>query len=111
MLMCIRSCLSLWLPGAQKTCFRGHVEICRELIAFVATVDAEDSKHLTPLLIAVENNKAKVAQVLCEAGASTSAASPVDGRTPLHLAANKGFVECAEVLLQHGAPIDEKPNK
>lgn len=90
---------------------RGHAEVCRELIAYVAVVDAEDSKHLTPLLIAVANNKPKVVQVLCEAGASTSAASPADGRTPLHLAANKGFVECAEFLLQHGAPIDAKPNK
>lgn len=74
-------------------------------------MDAEDSKHRTSLLIAVENNRAKVAKLLCEAGASTSVACPADGYTPLHIAAKKGFVECAEVLLQHGAPIDGNPDK
>lgn len=74
-------------------------------------MEAEDANHLTPLLIAVENNRAKVAKVLCEAGASTGVASPADGCTPLHIAAKKGFVECAEVVLQHGAPIDGIPDK
>lgn len=77
----------------------------------MANVEAEDAKHRTPLLIAIENNRAKVATVLCEAGASTSVTSPADGCTPLHIAAKKGFVECAEVLLQHGAPIDGNPDK
>ncbi|CAM9644552.1 unnamed protein product [Ectocarpus sp. 12 AP-2014] len=90
----------------------GHLEVCRELLASVASVDIEDTKHTTPLLLAVENNRAKVAQVLCEAGASTSVGLQTsDGRSPLHIAANKGFVECAEVLLRHGATIDTSRNK
>lgn len=87
------------------------MEVCRELLASVASVDAEDGKHRTPLVVAVENNKFKVAKVLCEAGASTNAANPADGRQPLHVAACQGFVECAEILLQHGAPIDGNPDK
>lgn len=77
----------------------------------MASVDAEDAKHRTPLRIAVENNRAPVARALCEAGASTSVVDPADQRTPLHLAANKGFVDCADVLLQHGAAVDGNPDK
>jgi len=48
---------------------------------------------------------------LCEAGASTSASTPADGRQSLHIAARDGYVECADILLQHGAPIDCNPDK
>lgn len=77
----------------------------------MANVDAEDKKHQTPLQLAVGNNKAQVVRALCEAGASTNLANPVDGRTPLHVAANKGFTNCAEVLLQCGAAVDGNPDK
>lgn len=90
---------------------RGHVEVCRELLASVGSVDAQDAQNRTPLRLAVENNKPQVARVLCEAGALTSVARSADGRTPLHLAARDGFTECAEVLLQHGAVIDGNPDK
>ena len=90
---------------------RGHVEVCRELISSKSNIDVEDKIHHTPLRVAVENNKARVARVLCEAGASTSLPDPVDRRTPLHVAAKKGFVECAEILVQHGAIIDGNPDK
>lgn len=90
---------------------RGHVDVCRELIAGVGSVDAQDAQQRTPLRLAVENNKPQVARVLCEAGALTSIASSSDGRTPLHVAARDGFTECAEILLQHGAVIDGNPDK
>lgn len=90
---------------------RGHVEVCKELIASVAGVDIEDKARKTPLRVAIENNKAHAARALCKAGASTSLPDPVDRRTPLHVAAKMGFVECAEVLLQHGAEIDGNPDK
>lgn len=65
--------------GVRTPYLRGHVEVCRELLASVASVDIEDTKHTTPLLLAVENNRAKVAQVLCEAGASTSVGLQTSG--------------------------------
>lgn len=85
--------------------------MCRELITSVASVDVQDTQNRTPLRVAIENNKAEVARVLCEAGASTSLAIGPERRTPLHFAANKGFIACAEVLLRHGAVIEGNPDK
>lgn len=87
-----------------------HVEVCRDLLAAGAFPDAEDKLGQTPLYVAVDSNKVGVATVLCEAGASTSRAGP-HGRTPLHVAARDGLAECAKVLLLHGAPIDNNPDK
>lgn len=90
--------------------FRGHLEVCRDLIEAGANPNAEDGQDRTPMWIAVDSNRAGVVQLLCEAGAHTSQAGP-EGRTPLHIAARQGFIECAELLLQHGAVVEGNPDK
>ena len=34
--------------------------------------------------------------------------SPQDGRSPLHLAAEKGHIDTLAILLKHGADVDTK---
>lgn len=99
-------------PKVSSANYRGHVEVCRELIASVANVEAKDKQQRTPLAVAVDNNRANIARVLCKAGASTSViADTASDRSALHIAANKGFTDCADVLLQHGAAVDGNSDK
>lgn len=90
--------------------FRGHLDVCRDLIEAGANPNTEDGQNRTPMWIAVDSNRAGVVRLLCETGAHTSQAGP-EGRTPLHIAARKGFIECAELLLKHGAVVEGNPDK
>ncbi len=52
-----------------------------------------------------------VAKVLLGAGASVRARAPVTGRTPLHDAAYSHALEVAQLLVQHGATIEDTDSR
>ena len=109
----------------------GSVEAVRELIARKADVNArEPLRDQTALMWAVAQNHADVARTLIEAGAGVRArsrlarvvvnrANPNDiytavvgtvsqgGSTPLLFAARQGDVDCAGLLLDAGADVDD----
>ena len=64
-----------------------------------------NAEDLKPLLEAVKNGHAKIAELLLKYGADVNCRSLTDSSTPLHLAASSGHVECVRVLLANGADM------
>ena len=75
------------------------------LIRRGANVNAKtDKKKVTPLHIASQNNKHKIAELLIQHGAVVDALSPA-GFTPLHFTNFSGDLRIAELLLKNGANV------
>eukprot|EP00750_Incisomonas_marina_P031580 INCI8242.2.p1 GENE.INCI8242.2~~INCI8242.2.p1 ORF type:complete len:1210 (-),score=258.10 INCI8242.2:56-3685(-) len=63
-----------------------------------------DSEGYTPLLVAVENNRYRLVDYLCQRGnVQLNAALKTSGVTALHLACRNGFAEIVTTLLYAGA--------
>jgi len=76
------------------------------LIRRGANVNAKtDKKKVTPLHIASQNNKHKIAELLIQHGAVVDALSPA-GFTPLHFTNFSGDLRIAELLLKNGANVN-----
>lgn len=55
------------------------------------------------LLFYINRGRLDCIKVLIEAGCSVNQHSTYSGQTPLHVATSKGYSECVDYLLQHGA--------
>ncbi|HEY6273756.1 MAG TPA: ankyrin repeat domain-containing protein [Terriglobales bacterium] len=81
-----------------------HVDCVEALLAAGADLGAEGSGGFTALAIAVKNGHAACAEALIACGAAVDAqAQAWEGKTPLHLAAESGRKDIAELLLTKGA--------
>jgi ankyrin repeat protein len=82
----------------------GHVDCVKAIVAAGADLEAEGSGRFTALAIAVKNGHAACAEALVACGAAVEAqARAWEGKTPLHLAAESGRKDIAELLLTKGA--------
>ncbi len=91
--------------------FMGLVETCKILLNFGAKIDLKDIMSRTPLLEAVSMNKIEAAVLLIELGANLEAKEVKDGRTALHLAAERGFSPMVDTLVIHGADMHSEKFK
>jgi ankyrin repeat protein len=101
-----------WLAekgGAVSTCtavLLGRVELVKQVLAADRLVIHERGAHDISILgyTAYAQEQASIAELLLKAGA------PVHGKalgvTALHLAAQKGYTNLAEVLIAHGADVN-----
>ena len=82
-----------------------HEGVVRVLLARGASQELQDEYGRTALHVAVQHDHPSIVQLLCAApgAAATLALRDKDGRTPLALAVEDGFVACAAVLRAHGA--------
>jgi ankyrin repeat protein len=71
----------------------------------VRRLDAAEKRDWAPLHYAVENGRANEVAALIAKGADANA-TPADGNAPLILAARRGDVQTARVLLAHGAEVN-----
>jgi len=67
----------------------------------------DESRNVTALHYAVENNNLAVVTMLLEAGANIEARR-YDSLTPLHVAARRGYGNIIRALMAHGADIDAR---
>src|SRR5690606_39003831 len=88
---------------------RGHVDVVRTLLAAGADTEVTVSAlgGRTPLMWALGNGNAAMAQVPLEGGATVDARQP-GWRTPLMMAAAGGHVEVVRMLLAAGADVAAK---
>ena len=105
--------LALLLPAAvghdspvADAAMRGDAAAVRALIADGADVNAAQGDGMTALHWAASNRDPGLARMLVEAGADIGAGTRIGRYTPLHVAAQAGAGEVAEVLLGAGAEPD-----
>ncbi len=87
-----------------------HLDLVRFLLEQGADPNVDVDDGYTCLLSAVENEddvSVEILSALIEAGADIHE-SGISGSTPLHMAAARGFVEKASLLLNAGARIDQR---
>jgi tyrosine-protein kinase len=92
--------------------FYGHVEVLAKLIDYGANVNVADSSGYSPLHVACQSNKAETVRLLLEARANPTTRNQITSWVPLHEAAWKGHMACAQVLLDVGdAPVMSRTDK
>lgn len=94
----------------------GAFKIAERLLAAGAIVndiwtikldDDSRSSPCTPLYIAVQNRHRDVAQLLLKYAAQPGLHAKDSKHIPLHVASQMGNIEMVELLLAHGAPVNE----
>jgi ankyrin repeat protein len=69
-------------------------------------INDRNSKGITPLLAAVSNLNFAIAEILLKFGADPNLSLPLDGKAPLHIAAENGITLLGNVLLDNNANIN-----
>ena len=75
-----------------------------------ADVNARDEDNCSTLYYSVMNGNKDLAEYLLSQGAETNFKENNCGRTPLHMAAIKGYFAIAKMLIDYGSPIEELDN-
>ncbi len=88
---------------------KGYADIVKLLLEKNATPNRKDSKGKTPLYYAIYNDHFHVIQELVDKGVNVNQEIP-EG-TLLHLAAQRGYVGAASVLIQKGAKLELQNSK
>jgi Ankyrin repeats (3 copies) len=95
------------IPVDQVECLINRAPILLRLCPPTLSPDRSFYKDgYTPLGIAIRYGKIVSVQALIEAKANVNHINPVNGHTPLHLAALKGDSDCTALLLKAGARTD-----
>ena len=94
------------LPIAAKY---GLVDLVREVLNLGGSISALDNFGHTALSNAVVGNHAETLTLLLKSGVDVNTVYPEDSEVPpLHIAAVHDALECARILLSHGARINAK---
>jgi truncated hemoglobin YjbI len=93
----------------------GRLEVVDLLLRLGMDPDVQDGGGHTPLYAVANQCESemgpKTVRALVKAGADVNACGGVTRATPLHMAARRGHVEIARVLLECGAKIDARDTK
>uniref|UniRef100_A0A8D8YWX2 Ankyrin-1 n=1 Tax=Cacopsylla melanoneura TaxID=428564 RepID=A0A8D8YWX2_9HEMI len=90
---------------------KGNEKIIECLLKNGALVDpkvtSNSQEGLTPLFLAVIKGSLRSVILLLNSGSNVNV-SDKNGKMPIHVAAEKGYVEILECLLKHGSTVDPK---
>lgn len=96
-----------WTP-LHRACHMGRGHVVRLLLDHRADIEALDPSQATPLISAAEEQNENIIDLLLVRGANVAAEDEF-GWKPLHRAtANKGGVQVAQLLLNHGADVNAR---
>ena len=94
-------------------CGQGHLEVAELMITVGnATVNCDNVKKLTPLILATTNCHNTIVELLLKNGATVDQRDELDF-TPLLIACDKNFTSCAKTLLEANAnpnAVDRRGN-
>lgn len=93
-----------WLNTAVRTCPRSSVTLVMPFLVRGLDVNVADAKMLTPLHIAVWNNRPDLAKMLLQRGAKHRGVDS-RGRTPWSIACNRPNCELIGILLSRDAGL------
>ena len=95
------------LPPVVRQVEASHVTVAKMLLQHGAVFGARTRSGMSLVSLAVDNNYPELLRFAIARGASIR--TPVsDGTTPVVSAVWRGNVECAKILLDHGAPLDAR---
>jgi ankyrin repeat protein/L-ascorbate metabolism protein UlaG (beta-lactamase superfamily) len=86
----------------------GKPEVVRLLAREGADVNKRQQSGMTPLSKAVQRGHTEVVEILLAAGARVDVPENHNRQMPLHFAAIQGYADIARLLLDRGAPVNEK---
>ena len=85
-------------------CMHGHADVCRRLVEAKLPLSTLDMDNYSPLIYATLNGSVECVRVLLDQGnVSVHSLQPFGDLVPLSLASQRGHVDIALLLLQHGA--------
>ncbi|KAH8429862.1 uncharacterized protein LDX57_007534 [Aspergillus melleus] len=93
-----------WSP-LECAAYYGSMEVAKRLLERGADINAPETGKLTPVWWATKSRKTEMVRMLVSKGADTEATWPTE--TPLRIAMRESRRETAEILIDHGANVDE----
>lgn len=97
-------------PALMVAAIEKREQICEQLIAAGADVNATDTRGYTPLMAAVCADSLNIVKMLLTAGADVNHSCPQSSSTALHDAATGNHPEIIRVLLAAGAHVNAPEN-
>eukprot|EP00899_Mesostigma_viride_P007190 jgi/Mesvir1/16472/Mv10031-RA.1 len=99
---------ALMPPPLHWAAQTGRLDVIKHFVHFGVDLNVADDSGSTPLHLAAENNHLEVVKCLAQSGALLDKCKEGSGKkwNALHVAAAKGYVEIADVLLAAGANVD-----
>lgn len=100
-------CRTTWgATPLQWAARRGGADVVQLLLERGADPRSTGDNGMTPFFAAMDGGHLPAARLILEAGADVNVRTPDVRRTPLHLAALRGQVDAAALMLDHGAELD-----
>ena len=100
----VNSCNLLGHYALHYASLRGHTDLVRKLIDFGTDVDVQTHLGIDPLMLACEQNKCEVVQMLADR-VSLNRWEKLYGGTVLHWVVASGCEKCTEHVIKSGASI------
>ena len=100
--------MASYLRKLSRSCEGGNLKVCQELIKQGEDINCRDHRGMTALMIAAENGRVQIVQLLVKEGANLDFTSEQmrSGYTALMIAVVEGHQEIVKLLIDAGADLN-----